>query len=94
MADTIKQRWQCVKACTWNKKYWAYMSVYEGTETPPVQLFTLLGPVEEEAETPGGGGGALTEERMREIAREEGCDCPGMATDTEFDEMLADVGLI
>ena len=39
---------------------------------------------------------SLTEARVREIAREEGgsgCDCPGMATNAEFDEMLTVVGL-
>ena len=37
---------------------------------------------------------SLTEARVREIAREEGgCDCPGLATNAEFDEMLKVVGL-
>ena len=94
-----KSRWQCVKACTWNKKYWAYMSVYEGTATPPAQFFTLLGPVEEEPETGGGTGcgcgcGGLTEAQVRAIAREEMPHVPELATETEFDEMLRVVGLL
>lgn len=44
-----------------------------------------------------GGGGGVSESRVRYIAREEinanKCDCPGMATNTEFDEMLRVVGL-
>ena len=71
-----KQRWQCVKACTWNKKYWAYMSVYEGTETPPVQFFTLLGPVEEKPDNGGGTGG--------------GCKCV-FATEGEVRALCNDV---
>ena len=46
---------------------------------------------------PAGGGGGVTESQVRYIAREEinanKCDCPGMATNAEFDEMLRVVGL-
>ena len=52
-----KQRWQCVKACTWSKKYWPVWSVYEGTETPPAQHFTLLGPATDTGTGTEGGGG-------------------------------------
>ena len=95
-----KSRWQCIKDCTWDKKYWvALKSVYEGTKTPPAQFFKLLGPVEENTDTGGEGGRScgLSEARVREIAREEmpaPCDCPGLATETEFDEMLRVVGLL
>lgn len=39
-------------------------------------------------------GGGLTEAQVRKIAREESCKCLGMATETEYDEMLTDVGLL
>ena len=71
--------YRCNTPCTWLKRYWRVGSIYEGTETPTAH-FELVGTATDpEPEEPTGGG----------------CHCAeNIATDAEYDEMLADVGLL
>ncbi len=79
MAET--RIYRCVTPCTWLKRYWAVGSIYKGTGTPPPEYFVLTADDAEPEPTPSTPGG-------------DGCKCPDVATDSEYDEMLADVGLL